>query len=191
MLVGYCTERIYKTSVVFLLPLEGAAPASIGSTFGIVPLRLFNPHKDTILAMLRSRRMAEDVVREFDLVKGFGTMRGAIKAVRHMVTISPTQLEIELVTTGKDPELITDIANFYVTNLEKINDELDITAVKRLAKVLDPALKPETPESRQIIKKTFMASMLGAALGLLLAFIPEFLQRLRKEYEFINRHSHK
>jgi uncharacterized protein involved in exopolysaccharide biosynthesis len=80
--------------------------------------------------MLKSRIMADDVIRQFQLMAYYDaeTMQDARKALEADTTITVTKEKVVKVTVeAKDPRLAADIANFYVTNLDRLNRTLTVS----------------------------------------------------------------
>lgn len=107
-------------------------------------LSIGNSSNDTMIAILKSRRMAKEINEHFDLEEKSGRWW---KIDTYIVTAG---LSVEV--RGPDPNLTQKIADWSVENLNYINDELDITTNKPMAKVLDPATYGLKEPSRVLIK---------------------------------------
>lgn len=111
-----------------LLAATGAGGAA--QTLGIsLPGTPATP-TDLFVAMLKSRIMADDVIRQFQLMAYYDaeTMQDARKALEADTTITVTKEKVVKVTVeAKDPRLAADIANFYVTNLDRLNRTLTVS----------------------------------------------------------------
>ena len=79
---------------------------------------------------------------------------------------------------GRDSKLVSDIANFCVKNLDVINTELDITPQRPMAKVLDAAIPPERPDSKDVPKYVGIALIFGFFLGNIIFFSLEYYKTL-------------
>jgi tyrosine-protein kinase Etk/Wzc len=86
--------------------------------------------KDIFLAMLKSRVMADAVIRQFDLQALYKakTMQDARKALEGdtRITVSKEKV-IKIVVEAESPALAADIANFYVKNLDRLNRTLNVS----------------------------------------------------------------
>ena len=85
---------------------------------------------DIILSLLKSRIMAEAVIRQLDLQAVYGakgledarkTLEGSTK-----ITLSKEKM-VKIVAEANNPQLAADIANSYVTNLDRLNRTLTVT----------------------------------------------------------------
>lgn len=120
--------------------------------------------------MLKSRRMFSDILEGLQLYKRPNS--------RFSIDVVTIQGGLNISVTGRDPKLTRDIANFCVTNLDKINEELKITSEKPMVKVLDKAALG-TPKDKKIFKKLFAASLFGAILGLFLAVVDNYFRSFK------------
>jgi hypothetical protein len=127
-----------------------------------------------IEALVRSRRMAEDVIENF-FSEQYSNQRAKerlIRRVQKMIRIASGEVgggALVLEVRSSNAQQAADIANFCVQNLDVLNQELDINPEKRFIKVLDPAIPSVFPESRKIQRKVFVA-MLTAGLGIAIMF---------------------
>lgn len=94
---------------------------------GPTALEIFN-------ILLRSRRMAEAVVEQLNLMEYYGTtsMSAAVNALTGETVIRPSPWKsMEIIVLSRDPKMAANIANAFVLNLDRLNKELTITATKR------------------------------------------------------------
>src|SRR5262245_136466 len=124
--------KIYESTVTLLPQLESnngfglgallstGAASSAAQSLGIsLPGSPATP-TDIFTAMLKSRIMADEVIRRFDLVEHYKskTMQDTRAALEGATRIVVTKEKVIKVTVeDKDPQLASDIANFYVANL--------------------------------------------------------------------------
>lgn len=132
----------------------------------------------TIIAMLKSRRMAEDIVNKFNLNKlwkskfltdAIGKVQGLTK-----ISMSPENL-ISITVESEDEKLAADIANFYVSNLNRMNDNLELTSAKPIVRVLDVAKPAERKSKPKIKQNILLAGVIGLIFGIFVAFIKEYI----------------
>jgi len=162
---------IYQSTVTILSAERGEATvSSIGRLFGI-PATSVNSSSEIIVSILNSRRMKNDIEKRFDLDN----------KPRFKWEISADDIigGMDIKVKGSDPKLTHKIADFAVANLDKINDELDITPSKPMVKVLDPAMHG-IRQSRQIIRKMFVAAILSFLITTLYCFFSDYIQKLKK-----------
>ncbi len=146
----FLVPKQYDATVAILPPSGGQISIPFGSVLkNILPggFGLGGTGTKDVLALLQSRRMAEDVISKFNLMEYFKTdkLDKAIKRLSHMTKIKVDDETgvIYIKVRTKDPQMSADIANFYVANLERLNDELKISVTKPFVKVLDPARPPD------------------------------------------------
>ncbi len=169
--------KIYTATVVVLPPeLEDMSKGgsmtnrniftSLGDVFG----GGFN-YSNIVIAMLKSNRMAEGIIEKFELQKIYKTasISGAINTLRGSTNISVTKEKaIAISVDSKDPKLAAVIANFYVANLDIMNQELELTSAKPVVRLLDKAVPPERrskPSRSKIVLVAFALSLFGCYSG--------------------------
>ena len=107
----------------------GSTIGSAASSFGIAMPDSLATSTDIFKAMLKSRVMADAVIRQFNLdmmwAKSMGDARRALAASTKISVEKDKTLKI--VVEANDPQLAADIANFYVTNLDRMNRTVNIT----------------------------------------------------------------
>jgi len=161
---------ITYVSTVSIISADTSATtaSSIGKFLGIS--NVASSSNDIIISILNSNRMAKDIAQflEFNKKQNF----------RYSVIIHTVTAGLAIDVKGNDPELTGKVANFAIQNLDKINSELNITPNKPMAKVLDPATYG-IRESRQIIRKVFIAGLLIFLLVSLYAFFTDYLKKLK------------
>lgn len=91
-------------------------------------------NRDAFIAILKSRTMAEDIVSRFRLKEYYKEKftEDAIKALREVTDISVSKEGVISVRVeDKDPKLAADIANAYVTSLDRLFAKLGTTDASR------------------------------------------------------------
>lgn len=182
---GLDAPRTYKARVTFFIFLERPTPAvsslqNLASGIFNVPAMGSNI---TVEALIKSRRMAEGVLKRFFPEQGNDrrSEERAINRIRKMIEVAgfgagSNALAIDVTTS--DSQKAADIANFCVEYLEVLNQELEISPEKRFTKVLDAAVPPLYPMSRKIARKV-LVTMLAMGLGLIaILFFIDYLQYL-------------
>jgi len=168
---------VYITRVS-LFSGSGGPIFTLGSILGLTNPQQARGRADggaaPIIPLMRSRRMVNDINTRFDL--------GNRPNFWYSLGVSEERYSMSVVVRGSDPAMIQRIANFAVENLDKINDELDLTAKKPLAKVLDPATLG-VPEPRQTGKKVFVAGILAALLTALYGFFSDYIKKLKTQQD--------
>jgi len=146
----FLIHKQYDATVAILPPSGGQLSIPFGSVIkNLLPggMSIGGTGTKEVIALLESRRMAEDVINKFNLMEYFKTKKldKAIKRLNKIVKIkiSDETGVIYIRVRTKSPAMSAQMANFYVTNLEKLNDELKISVTKPFVKVLDPARPPD------------------------------------------------
>ena len=117
-----------------LLALSGSGGAggagALAQGLGITLPGMPATPTDIFVAMLKSRIMADAVIKQFDLMKLYKakTMQDARKDLESDTKITVSKEKVIKVTVeAKSPQLASDIANFYVANLDRLNRTLNVT----------------------------------------------------------------
>ncbi|MCK4352177.1 hypothetical protein KAW65_02095 [candidate division WOR-3 bacterium] len=139
----------------------------------ILPSLYVKEPASQIIAMLKSRRMKEDVMEKFEL--------DAVKKLHKSTTIHRTKEGTILITVrAMNPELAANIADFYVLNLDKINEELKVGFPKPVVTLLDSAIPADRPLKVRIKLQLLTTGFLSIFVGLLLLFFINYIEELRK-----------
>jgi len=203
MAVSLVLPKYYRSEVVVLAiapetgglsaalsasPLAGALTGSLGG--------LSTP-ADRVLVVLRSRTIAEMVIKRFDLLRVFNErkwdagkgawkdpekpprMEDAVKELGKKVTSFRKSKEgsITITVEWKDPKLAAQIANYYIVALaEFMKDKSHITTIS----IVDPAVPAERKSWPKTGLNMMLAGILSLFIGVLIAF---FLEHLSKQKE--------
>jgi uncharacterized protein involved in exopolysaccharide biosynthesis len=195
MVVSFQLPKYYKseTLVLCIAPesggLGGALSASplagaLGSIGGLTT------PADKILVYLKSRTVADMVIRKFDLLRVFNESKwdadkgawknpekppfkeDAIKKLNKSVTSFKKSKEgtITITVEWKDPKLTAAIANYYVVALaEFMNDKAVTTTVQ----VVDPAIPAEKKSWPIISVNMMLAGFLSVLIGVIISLVLE------------------
>lgn len=179
---GLLTPKTYTSAVSFLFPSEEPSISGLGGIGDIFGRSTSNPSKRIIIALVKSRRMSEDITERFfpDMFKAGGRKKAqAIRMVSHMVNIYEAGEAVRGIIEVKssNPQLSADISNFCAANLDAINEKVRITSDRPMVKVIDPAIPPIYPDSRNIKRNVLSAILLAAFGGSFLGFFREYFKR--------------
>lgn len=108
----------------------GGSAAGMAQGLGISLPGMPTTPTDIFAAMLKSRIMADEVIRKFDLMKLYkaktmADARGALEATTK-ITVSKEKV-IKITVEAQNPRLASDIVNFYTTNLDRLNRTINVT----------------------------------------------------------------
>ena len=159
---------------------------------------------DIILKMINSRRMAKELIRQFDLTpyyqkqspipskeamsitdpvfKAQFALDRTVRIFQSNFTVEKDKTSFITITyEDRSPLLAAKIVNQCIANLDHINETLGITAQKPLVIVMDAAEVPTTkskPNKKMIILLTGVSSLLASVfLVFLIDYIRAFLKK--------------
>ncbi len=142
MIVSLMQPKIYESTASLLPQLDSGQGGGLSSflasspagnaaqSLGIALPGIPATPTDIFAAMLKSRTMADDVVEQFDLKMYYEaeTMHDARTALTGATSIKVTKEKvIEITVEDTYPQRAAEIANFYVTNLDRLNRTLNVT----------------------------------------------------------------
>ena len=150
--VSFLLPKIFESTATLLPQLEsnnglglaalmgssgaGTAAQSLGISLPGAPAT----PTDSFIAMLKSRIMADDVIRKFNLMEHYEKkmMQDARVALEGATRIVITKEKVIKITVeDTDPQLASDIANFYVLNLERLNQTLSVSKARENRKFIE------------------------------------------------------
>jgi uncharacterized protein involved in exopolysaccharide biosynthesis len=142
LVVSLLLPKIYESTATLLPSLDskegaglGALLAATGAGGAAQSLGISLPGApatptDLFVAMLKSRIMADEVIKRYNLMDYYeaGTMQDARRALEgnSKITVSKEKV-IKIIVEAKSPQLAADIANFYVSNLDRLNRTLNVS----------------------------------------------------------------
>ncbi len=135
-----------------------------------------------IIAMLKSRKMAEAVKTEFNGKSRYKRklISATLKKLRSLTTVSLLKEGIISVSVrAEDPYLAAELTNLYVSNLDKLNDELKITSLRPMVTILDPAIPSGTPCSPKVMLSLVISGLLSLFVGILGSFFMQYIETIR------------
>ena len=139
----FLMTKIYESTATILAPKEsGGTTANLAAALaasgtgqllsGLIPSTGTN--RDTFVAILKSRTVAQDIVERFKLKEYYEKKftEDAVKALQEATTIKVSKEgAVSLSVEDKDPKLAADIANAYVTNLDRLFAKMGTTDASR------------------------------------------------------------
>ncbi len=153
--VSLILPKIYESTATLLPQLEsntglglgallssgaaGTAAQSLGISLPGAPAT----PTDIFTAMLKSRIMADEVIRKFNLMERYEkkTMQDTRLALENATRIVVSKEKVIKVTVeDKDPQLAADMANFYVSNLDRLNQTMSVSKARENRKFIEQRL---------------------------------------------------
>ena len=152
LVVSFLLPKIYESTATLLPQLEsnngvglGALFASGAASSAAQSLGISLPGSpatptDVFTAMLKSRIMADDIIRQFNLMEHYETKtmhdaRGSLEGATRIVVTK--EKVIKVAVEDRDPQLASDIANFYVSNLDRLNQTLSVSKARENRKFIE------------------------------------------------------
>jgi tyrosine-protein kinase Etk/Wzc len=140
---GFCSyyilPKIYEATATILAPKEPVPPGlALLTQFGAQAILGGNlaggSSRDTFVAILKSRTMLRDLVERFGL-KEYYRSKNIARAVRELEVATAVGVSkegvISITVADKNPNLAADIANAYVTYLDRVFAKLGTTEASR------------------------------------------------------------
>lgn len=134
--------------------LTSPATGSMAQNLGLGLPGLPTTPTDVFVSILKSRLMADEVIKTFDLMNRYRekTMVDTRKELEDHLRITVTKEKVIKVTVeDEDPQKAADIANFYVSNLDRLNRTVTVSKAgqnrafleRRLHETMDSMAKAE------------------------------------------------
>ncbi|HRB80855.1 MAG TPA: GNVR domain-containing protein [Nitrospira sp.] len=161
LVVSFLLPNIYESTSSVLPQLESkeggalaallASPAAGGmaQNLGLGLPGLPTTPTDVFVSILKSRLMADDVIHKFNLMDRYRekTMVETRKELEDHLRITVTKEKvIKVAVEDEDPQVAADIANFYVSNLDRLNRTVTVNKAGQNRAFLERRLN-ETMES--------------------------------------------
>jgi len=173
MIVSLLLPKSYTSYVKMLAPEVAAGGAISASPFGALSafsLSGKSVSAQAIMSILQSDRMTLDIIKTFKIndLYNFKYTEDVIKYVtEEMVRIELDELEgtINVYVTTNSPEFSKNIAVFYLGNLGKIMEDLELAVEKPFVKVIDEPVIPEKKSAPKVKLNMAIAGSLGLIFG--------------------------
>jgi uncharacterized protein involved in exopolysaccharide biosynthesis len=192
----------YYESETVILPVSSES-GGLGAAFSASPLvgafvgaTGIQTPADRVLVLLKSRTIAEDVIRRFDLLRLFNErkwdpakrawkdpdapplMQDAVSRLTRKVVEFNKSKEgaISITVEWKDPKLAADVANYYVSALTGLMNEKSINTT---VQTIDRAVPAEKRSRPRVGLNLLLAGAAGLFSGLLLIFFLDYIEQLR------------
>jgi len=202
MISGLLAAKYYKAETVFIS--TGSEAGGLGAALSSLPLAGalgggsgLQTAADKIMLILKSRTIAEAVIRKFDLLKVFNDkqwdavkgswknpdkpplMGDAVNQLNLGVAKFNKSKEgaITISVEWKDPQLAADLANYYVYAL---TDFLKDKSMNITIQVIDKAVPAERKSRPKIRQSMMLAGVASLFIGVFIAFILEYISKQRQ-----------
>jgi uncharacterized protein involved in exopolysaccharide biosynthesis len=160
----FVLPKIYESTASILPPADpkgGGGLSTLLATSGAAQflggaLPFPSSNKDIFVAMLKSRTMADEVIRELDLLRVYGLqdsntpMQSARGRLQGATNIRASREGVITVTVeDRDPKRAADVANFYLATLDRLNRTLNLTEAGRNRAFIESRLKETERDLRR------------------------------------------
>jgi uncharacterized protein involved in exopolysaccharide biosynthesis len=123
--------------------MAGGGMAGLAQSMGISLPGLGSSAIEVFSSMLKSREMMDAIIREFKLVQVYevDTVSDAREILEGRTKIALTKDKaIKVTVEDHDPKRAADLANFFVTRLDQMNQEYDVTKASANRKFVERRL---------------------------------------------------
>lgn len=182
LIISFFLPKSYLSTITVIAPEVAEGGTIFGGTFGLLANELGGSQitSQAVQAVLRSERMQEDVIKEFDLINLYRvkSMYYAKRILRSRTKVSIKQDEgtIEVQAVAHSPQLCADIANYFISNLYNINKDLKLSSNAEIVKILDPAVPPIKKYKPKKIINTLIAGVLALIFSLSIIIYKEYIE---------------
>lgn len=188
LVVSLRMPKIYSSTATILSPIAEEKSQIISlsrqlDNLGLPNLASGYSTTDIIISMLKSRRMAEDIVKKFNLRSIYKKIYiiDAINELKSATTITISREKaISITVESVYPQLASDIADYYVKNLDIINNELAITSNKPIVRILDVAYPSEYSTKPKIKQKVIIIVIITIIIVIIFIFFKDSLIKNKK-----------
>jgi len=173
LVVSLLLRPVYKSTTVVLPPMNEESKHSdlsslLSGNVEVTPAL-------AALTLLKSRTVKESVVKQFGLEKLYKAenLEDAIKKLDKNTDIQFLKNKgvIKIAVYDKNPKRAADIANYFVTCAEKMNEDLQIFVKRPMLKVIDVAIPPVEKAKPHRALNTIIGFFLGALCGVAIAIL--------------------
>jgi len=202
MVMGLQSPKYFRSETVIypVAPDAGGLAAALSNMplAALTGAAVFPTPADKIMVVLKSRTIAEQVIRKFDLLKRFNEkkwdasrnawkdpekpplMQDAVKMILNGVADFKKSKEgtVTIIIEWKDPVLAAEIANFYVYALTEF---LKDKSINTTILVVDRAIPAETKSRPKIRANMMLAGFAGLFVSMFLAFFLEYLDKRKRQ----------
>ncbi|MBN1694616.1 hypothetical protein JW879_04340 [candidate division WOR-3 bacterium] len=181
LIISFFLPKSYLSTATVIAPEVAEGGTIFGGAFGLIADDLGGTKitSQAVLALLKSERMLEDVIRKFDLMNLYRVesmyYAKRILSSRTKVSIKQDEGIIEIQTIASSPQLSADIANYFISNLSNLNNNLKLTSDAEIVKILDPAIPPIKKYKPKKIINTLIAGIFGFILSLSIIIYKEYI----------------
>ncbi len=177
--ISFVIKPTYKAEATVLPPITSRSNLGKASGLGIISPAI--PGVSEALAILKSRSLKEEIVRQFklDSVYRADDLEAALKKLDKSVKIrfSTDEGVIKIEVLDHDPVRAANIANSFIKGAEKINEDLQIFLTRPMLKIVDEAVPPQEKDRPRRSIFTLIGLVFGVILSVGLAFIKESKRR--------------
>jgi tyrosine-protein kinase Etk/Wzc len=187
LIISLFIPKRYTASATVLAPEVAAGGGVIQTPFGgfsTSGLGKSTISSQAVIAILKSDRMLEDVIDNFNLIEvlRLEKKRAAVEFLRDemsSIELLADEGTINISVWSHSPEMSKEIVEFYLTNLEELNQNFKLTMIYPIVTVLSPPFVPEKKSFPKIKINMAIAGLGGLICGLLFIYFKEKTAKIR------------
>jgi len=182
LIISFFLPKSYLSTVSIIAPEVAEGGTIFGGAFGLLANELGGTQmtSQAVYTLLKSERMLEDVINKFNLINLYRvkSMYYAKRILKTRTKVSIKQDEgiIEVQAVANSPQLSADIANYFITNLSNLNNDLKLTSNAEIVKILDPAVPPVKKYKPKKIINTLIAGIFAFIFSLSIIIYKEYIE---------------
>ena len=169
--ISLLLPKIFESTVTILPQIEGRDSGGLGSllaaggamstaqALGVNLPGMTATPTDIFISILKSRTMADDVVKQFNLQDRYETkfMQDTRSRLEGVTRVAVTKEKVIKVTVeDKEPAVAAEMANFYVTNLDRLNRTMGVSKASDTRKFIErrrSETQEELAEAEEALKE--------------------------------------
>ncbi len=159
MLISFSMPKIYRATASILSPIETGRLSGLETLISVAEIKGLPSQvssSDVFLSILKSRTMADAVIDRFNLQELYAreTRQETRKRLAAMTEIGVSREKlINVSVMDTEPQRAADMANFYVSTLDELNRNLNITAAGQMRKFIEERLQETAGALRESEEK--------------------------------------
>jgi len=187
LIVSLLIPKRYTSETTFLAPEVAAGGGIIQTPFGGFSSSGLGQNALTsqaVIALLKSDIMIEALIEQFNIMEYYGLEkeRDAIEFVKEQMTniaFLADEGVIRLSVETYSPVSSKEILEFYINNLNKLNQEFKMSTESPILKIISPPFLPEKKSFPKTTTNMAIAGLGGLICGLLFIYFKEKTTNIR------------
>ena len=186
LIASFIIPKRYTAVATILAPEVAAGGGVVQTPFGgfsTSGLGESTISSQALIALLRSDIMLEDLIDNFKLMQvlKIEEKRDAIEFLRDemsSIEFLADEGTINISIWSYSPEMSKEMVEFYISNLEELNQTLELTSINPLVKVISPPFIPKEKSFPKTKINMAIAGLAGLICGFLFIYFKEKFARI-------------